>query len=122
MEGRVDTWEGYKKEREEIFSFISENNIQGIFLVSADRHRHDVWKHDPGDEYPFYEFTSSSLTNIHYHALMAEVLFGYNEKNGFAMLEFNREAKHPYVVYTVYSIDNELMQRIRVYLHQVSDK
>lgn len=122
MEGRIDTWEGYKKEREEIFSFISENNIQGIFLVSADRHRHDVWRHDREDEYPFYEFTSSRLTNIHYHALMPEALFGYNEKNGFAMLEFNTEAEHPYVVYTVYSIDNELIQRIRVYLHQMSDK
>ncbi|MFW6370524.1 MAG: alkaline phosphatase D family protein [Bacteroidota bacterium] len=120
MAGRIDTWEGYKKEREEIFSFLGENKIQGVFLLSADRHRHDVWRHDRGSEYPLYEFTSSRLTNIHYHALMSEALFGYNEKNGFAVLKFNTEAKYPYVVYTVYSIDNELIQRIRVYLHQMS--
>ncbi len=120
MEGRIDTWEGYKQEREEILSFLSEYNLQGVFLLSADRHRHDVWRHDRGDEYPLYEFTSSRLTNIHYHQLMPDALFGYNEKNGFAVLEFNTGAKHPYVVYTVYSIDNELIQRIRVYLHQMA--
>lgn len=124
MEGRIDTWEGYQREREEIFSFLTENNLSGVFLLSADRHRHDVWKHDRGEHYPLYEFTSSRLTNIHYHALMSEALFGYNEKNGFATLTFNTEAEQPHVIYDVYSIDNELIQRIRVYLHQmgVSEK
>jgi len=119
MEGRIDTWGGYKKEREEIFSFLSENNIQGVFLLSADRHRHDVWKIERENQYPLYEFTSSRMTNIHYHKLMSDALFGYNEKNGFAVLEFNTEAQHPYVIYSVYSIDNELIQKIRVYLHQM---
>ncbi|MFO8001034.1 MAG: alkaline phosphatase D family protein, partial [Marinilabilia sp.] len=39
-----DTWEGYAEEREEIFSFIEENNIEGVVLISADRHRSDAWK------------------------------------------------------------------------------
>ena len=119
MEGRIDTWEGYRKEREDIFSFLTENDITGIFLLSADRHRHDAWKHYREGTYPLYEFTSSRLTNIHYHALIPQALFGYNEKNGFAILTFNTEAGQPYVVYTVYSIDNELIHRIRVYLHQM---
>jgi len=119
MEGRIDTWEGYKQERKEIFSFLTENSITGVFLLSADRHRHDAWKHYREGDYPLYEFTSSRLTNIHYHALMPASLFGYNEKNGFAILTFNTLAKQPYVIYDVYSIDNELIHRIRVYLHQM---
>lgn len=119
MEGRIDTWEGYKKEREDIFNFITENDIPGIFLLSADRHRHDVWKHYRDDAYPIYEFTSSRLTNIHYHGLMPASLFGYNEKNGFAILDFNTEAAQPYMVYTVYSIDNELIHRMRLYANQM---
>jgi alkaline phosphatase D len=119
MEGRIDTWEGYKNEREEIFSFLTENSIPGVFLLSADRHRHDAWKHYRDGAYPLYEFTSSRLTNIHYHALMPASLFGYNEKNGFGILTFNTKAEQPYVIYDVYSIDNELIHRIRVYLHQM---
>jgi alkaline phosphatase D len=119
MEGRIDTWEGYKKEREEIFSFLTENSISGVFLLSADRHRHDAWKHYRVGDYPLYEFTSSRLTNIHYHALMPASLFGYNEKNGFAILTFNTLVNQPHVVYDVYSIDNELIHRVRVYLHQM---
>ncbi len=119
MEGRIDTWEGYKKEREDIFDFLTENEITGIFLLSADRHRHDAWKHYRDGAYPLYEFTSSRLTNIHYHGLMPASLFGYNEKNGFGILTFNTKAEQPYVIYDVYSIDNELIHRIRVYLHQM---
>lgn len=119
MEGRIDTWEGYKKEREEIINFLTENEITGIFLLSADRHRHDVWKHYRENHYPIYEFTSSRLTNIHYHRLKPAALFGYNEKNGFATLTFNTKAKQPYVIYDIYSIDNELIKRMRLYLHQL---
>ncbi len=87
---------------------------------SADRHRHDVWKHDRKNNYPIYEFTSSRLTNIHYHALMPGALFGYNEKNGFAILTFDTQVEQPYMEYQIFNIDNELINQLRVYLHQIS--
>ena len=120
MDGRLDTWRGYPEEREELFDFIKDNKINGVMLMSADRHRHDAWKHFREGTYPLYEFTSSRLTNIHYHELREGSLFGYNEKNGFGILSFNTEAKEPYVVFKVYNIDNELINQIRVYLHQMT--
>ena len=119
MAGRFDTWRGYKTERQEIFNFLSQNHINGVILLSADRHRHDVWKHERGDDYPLYEFTSSNLTNIHYHELRKGALFGYNEKSGFGVLEFNTNAKQPYVVFKIVNIDNELIDQLRIYLHQL---
>ena len=122
MEGRIDTWEGYPGERKEIFDFIKEKKIDGVVLLSADRHRHDVWKHDREDAYAIYEFTSSRLTNIHYHALMPDAIAGYNEKNGFAKLTFNTEVDQPYMVYQVFDIDDELILQMRIYLHQLTDR
>lgn len=122
MEGRFDTWRGYPKERTEIFSFLTENNIGGVLLLSADRHRHDAWKHQRPGDYPLYEFTSSRLTNIHYHELRKGALFGYNEKNGFGVLEFNTQAAQPYVVFKIINIDGELIDQMRVYLHQLNKK
>lgn len=121
MEGRIDGWAGYPKERAEIFNFLTENKISGVILLAGDRHRHDAWKHDRGtNDYPLYEFTSSRLTNIHYHALMPGAMFGYNEKNGFAVLTFNTKETLPYMIYQMYNIDNELINQIRIYLHQIS--
>lgn len=119
MDGRFDTWRGYKKERKEIFNFLTQNHINGVILLSADRHRHDAWKHERDNDYPLYEFTSSNLTNIHYHELRKDALLGYNEKSGFGVLEFNTKAKQPYVVFKIVNIDNELIDQIRIYLHQI---
>ena len=40
----VDTWNGFRQERSEIFDFLAENKIEGVFLLSADRHRSDAWR------------------------------------------------------------------------------
>ena len=40
----LDTWNGYTEEHEEILSFIEQNRIEGVVLMSADRHRSDAWK------------------------------------------------------------------------------
>ena len=42
--GSLDTWEGYQEERKAILDCIEQNRIGGVVLLSADRHRSDVWK------------------------------------------------------------------------------
>ncbi|TKG97126.1 alkaline phosphatase [Puteibacter caeruleilacunae] len=119
MDGRYDTWRGYPEERKEIFDYLTANKIEGVILLAADRHRHDVWKHKRENDYALYEFTSSRLTNIHYHELRKDALFGYNEKNGFAVLEFETDRKVPVLTYKIINIDNELINQIKVYYHQI---
>ncbi len=119
MEGRFDTWRGYQKERAGIFDFLTQKGVEGVVLLSADRHRHDAWKHNRPGDYSLYEFTSSRLTNIHYHELRKGALFGYNQNCGFGVLEFNTVAKQPYLVFKIITIDNELIDQMRVYLHQL---
>ena len=58
-----DTWNGFRNERNEIFGFLTENKIDGVVLISADRHRSDLWKIDRDRRYTLYEFNSSRLTN-----------------------------------------------------------
>ena len=54
--GSLDTWDGYAGEREEIFTYIEKERINGIFLLSADRHRSDIWKIERKNGYDLYEF------------------------------------------------------------------
>ena len=81
--GSKDTWDGFPDEREVIFSFIEENRIEGVVLISADRHRSDVWRIERARGYTLYDFSSSKLTNAMSHRLMEGCLFGYNEKCSF---------------------------------------
>jgi alkaline phosphatase D len=117
--GSDDTWDGFPKEREEIFSFISENNIAGVLLISADRHRSDAWKVDLPNGYTSYDLMSSKLTNIHTHDLMEGSLFGYNKKCSFGTLEFDTTAEDPTVSYTIKSIDNEEIHKLTIFKSQL---
>ena len=107
LEGRYDTWRGYKKEREEIFSFLTENKIDGVVLMSADRHRSDLWKIERKNDYDLYEFESSKLTNTHTHKEMPGVEFSYNEKCSFGKVIFNTKKEKPSITYEIWNIDNE---------------
>lgn len=121
--GSLDPWQGYQEEREEIFSFLETNKMNGIALISADRHRSDAWKIEREKGYDLYEFMSSRLTNIHTHAVMPGSLFGYNEKCSFGLLKFDTTKDDPTLAYEIYSIDNELIHKITLNQSQlVHDK
>ena len=113
--GSDDTWDGFPNEREEIFSFIEENKIDGVLLLSADRHRSDAWKVVRPNGYTMYDLMSSKLTNIHTHKLMKGSIFAYNKKCSFGTLEFDTTIEDPSVTYTIKSIDNEEIHKITIY-------
>jgi alkaline phosphatase D len=112
--GSHDPWDGFPEEREEIFSFIEENKIEGVVLVAADRHRSDAWKTIRPNGYDLYEFQSSKLTNVHTHKIMPGSLIGYNEKCSFGELEFDLSAVDPELKYRIVNIEGELIDSIKV--------
>ncbi len=120
--GSLDPWQGYKEERKEIFSFLADNQIDGVILISADRHRSDAWKIERENGYPLYEFESSRLTNIHTHGLMPGSMFGYNDTCSFGKLLFDTTQEDPTVSYEIYSIDNELIHKLTLKRSQISHK
>jgi alkaline phosphatase D len=107
--GSNDPWDGFPEEREELFSFIEGNMIEGFFVIAADRHRSDFWKTDRPNGYPIYEFQSSRLTNERFHEVLKESLFGYNTKNSFGRLIIDTTRDDPQVTCEIWSIDNELV-------------
>jgi alkaline phosphatase D len=110
----LDTWRGYAWERDEIFSFLAEEGIEGVVLLSADRHRSDAWKIERPESYDLYEFNSSRLTNQHLHPTMDEAIFSYNEKQSFGLVEFDTTADDPSVTYNVVTIDGETVHTLTV--------
>jgi alkaline phosphatase D len=112
--GSRDTWDGFAAEREEIFSWIGENAIDGVVLLSADRHRSDAWKIPRPNSYPLYDLLSSRLTNTEIHELMPGALFGYNDKCSFGLLTFDTARADPQVTFDVVNIDGETVHSLTI--------
>ena len=118
--GSKDTWNGFIEEREEIFRYLSQNRIEGVVLLSGDRHRTDFWINYREGDYPLYEMSSSRLTNIHTADLMPGAIFGYNEKPSFGVLNFHTGLEDPEVQFEIVSIDDELIYAHTLSLSQLS--
>lgn len=114
-----DTWNGYQKERNEIFDFITEHKIEGVILMSADRHRSDAWKIEREGTYPLYEFNSSRLTNQHVHPEMKAAVFSYNKKQSFGTVAFDFSVEDPTVKYDVVDIDGKTQHSLTVKLSEL---
>ncbi len=110
----LDTWNGFRNERDEIFNFLRDKKIEGVVLMSADRHRSDCWQVARPDAYDLFEFNSSRLTNQHVHGEMKEAVFSYNKKQSFGLVAFDTTAEDPSVSYSVITIDNEPVHEITV--------
>ena len=113
-----DTWNGFKQERTELFKFIRDNKIEGVVLMSSDRHRSDAWLIDedngkPEGLYDLYEFNSGRFTNQHKHGTKSSALFSYN-KHSFGRVDVNTNADDPTITYTIMNIDGKEIHDLTV--------
>lgn len=118
--GLEDTWQGFGQEREDIFSFIETHRIEGVFLISADRHRSDAWKIERDNGYAFYEAMSSHLTKPSTHPAMPGALFTSLGKPAFGLLTIDTTLEDPEIRYDVVKIDNTVDGTLIVKKSQLS--
>ena len=115
-----DTWNGFKGERHEIFEVIRDSKKDGVLLMSADRHRSDLWKIEHEGIYPLYEFNSSRLTNQHVHPELPAAEFSYNKKQSFGLVEFDTTTEDPAVEYSVINIDGKVIHSRKLNRSEIS--
>ena len=104
-----DTWAGFPKERAEIFDFLTANRIEGVVLMSSDRHRSDVWVNKRDGAYPLHEFESGYLTNVHTHPDNPDAVFSYNGKNTFGLMRFDTTKPDPEIICQYWTLQGDLV-------------
>ncbi|MCF7708160.1 MAG: alkaline phosphatase D family protein [Verrucomicrobia bacterium] len=110
--GGADSWWGVRREREEILSLIDREKIDGVILLSADRHRTDVYKIERPAGYDIFEFETSKLTNNHTHPTKDEALFSYNKGNSFGLLTFDLTADDPEVSFRCITAEGDTVYEL----------
>ena len=120
--GARDDWNGFHAERKEIFDFLVDNHINGVILLSGDRHRTDIRKITRPNGYTLYDWENCRLTNQIVHPIEPGAMYGYNAKQTFGMLKFDTKSKDPSATFTAYSIDNEKEFSMTLKLSDLSDK
>lgn len=122
--GSKDPWDGFASEREEIFSYIETQRINGVFLVAADRHRTDLRITTRKNGYDLYEFESSKLTNRHTHPVVKTpgLVWGHNKTCSYALMKFNTKAADPVVRFDAITIDGEVVHAHDLKLSEITHR
>ena len=119
-----DSWAGTwsRKERDEIFDLINDKKINGVILISGDRHRSDIWKIDRPRGYPLYEFVSAKVTNQHTHKTFANAVWSYNEGNFWGQLSFDLRPDDPVMTFKCVDISGDVVKEFPLKLSELSHK
>ncbi len=120
--GGNDSWAGpwARDERNEIFDWITKNKIEGVVLISGDRHRSDIWKiHHPG-MYPLYEFVSAKVTNAHTHKTRKQAIWSYNHGNFWGQLNFDLVPSDPTVTFECVNANGKTVKVFPLKLSELS--
>ncbi|MFT4689976.1 MAG: alkaline phosphatase D [Limisphaerales bacterium] len=119
-----DSWAGpwAKKERDEIFDLINDEKINGVMLISGDRHRSDIWRIDRPRGYPLYEFVSAKVTNQHTHKTFDNAVWSYNKGNFWGQLSFDLRPNDPVMTFKCVDISGRVVKEFPLSLSQLSHK
>lgn len=58
-----EKWANFPRARQRLFDVIRESGAPGVVLLSGDRHKAELSRHDEAIGYPLYDVTSSGLTH-----------------------------------------------------------
>jgi alkaline phosphatase D len=105
----ADSWWGVKEEREEIFSLIDREKIPGVVLISADRHRTDIYRIPRPNGYDLIEFETAKITNDHTHPTNPKAEFSYNQGNFFGLFRFDLSLADPSITFECIGIEGQLI-------------
>ena len=75
-----ETWSNLPHERKRLFSLIKQTSANGVFLISGDRHWSEFSLQADVLPYPLYDFTSSSLNQIHPRGTPTENRYRSNQQ------------------------------------------
>ena len=117
-----DSWAGTwsRDERDEIFNLINSEKINGVVLISGDRHRCDIWRIDRPGGYPLYEFVSAKVTNQHTHKTFDNAVWSYNKGNFWGQLSFNLMPDDPVLTFKCVDISGDVVKEFPLKLSELS--
>lgn len=115
-----DTWAGHLAERNEIFDLVARERINGVVLLSGDRHRTDVRQIARPGAYDLFEIESGRLTNQNFHPPEGETLFVYTESQTFSVLSFDATAADPTLRIEIANIEGRTVWERELRLSELS--
>lgn len=118
-----ETWANFPHERKRLLDFITNEKIDGVLFISGDTHFGDVSRITDNTPYPFWEITSSGLSekwkevspNKH------RIAKGVNEVN-YGFIEVDWQQEDPIIDMGLKGKDGNVIHQFQLKLSEISNQ
>jgi len=112
------TWDDFAEEREEVFSFIESNEVEGVVLLSGGGvNATDVRRIPRSNGYDLFDLHSSRLTNVTQVMTPGGAILNYDEECSFGVLEFDTSRAAPRLTYRMIDASGQEVRNHDFVLH-----
>ncbi|QQR96896.1 MAG: alkaline phosphatase family protein [Sphingobacteriales bacterium] len=118
-----EAWANFPKEQQKMADLIASTKANGVIFISGDVHYAELSKQTFNNTYPFYDCTSSGITNIEYNPRKNKYrLDNAVSKINYGNLNINWESNPISIEYKIYTINNEVLFQHLITLDEISFK
>ncbi len=106
--GHLDSWTSFDRERQEIWDFIRDNDIQGVIFLSGDRHFTGAYQIQDR----FIEVTSGPLGSRNFPTEnLPEMFINYGSGKMYSVFDVDTRADEPMVTLEIYRAAEGLLEK-----------
>lgn len=118
-----ETWSNLPAERQRMIDLITETGAEGVIFLSGDRHWSEFSKQDEGAPYPLYDFTSSSLNQLHARGTPTENRWRFSDttwhRENYGLIEIDWAASPPAVTVSIRDLEGKSQLEHRLNLDEL---
>lgn len=106
-----ETWANLPLQRDRFMKLISTTRANGVFVISGDRHWADFSRTTAGVPYPLYDFTSSSINQLHARGTPTEnrhrLLDRTFHEENFGAIDIDWSGEDPQITVSIVDLDGK---------------
>ncbi|APZ94742.1 alkaline phosphatase D family protein [Fuerstiella marisgermanici] len=119
-----ETWSNLPRERQRMLDLLTSTEANGVIFISGDRHWSELSAINEGAPYRLYDFTSSSLNQLHPRGTPTKNSFRalpttYHKEN-FGVIAVDWDQKDPQITLSIRDLDDNLRLQHEVRLSELN--
>ena len=118
-----EKWANFPKERQRLFDLIKSNEVNGVVIISGDRHLAEISKLEGELGYPLYEITASGLNSalgVKSPAAKEKNALRTSAKNvltdNFGSIQIERDGEDAVLQFQIHNVLGEVLEEVKVLL------
>ncbi len=116
-----EAWANFPADRERLFSFIRDEQINGVMLLSGDTHWGELSKYQKDLPYPLWEVTSSGLTEEWKEVSPNKHRIGnYTHKINYGFLDLDWQQPDPTISFGLKDVNGSVINSTKFSLSTIS--